>query len=218
MVTLEVSNLYMNNKSIGGFSMKNRKIVLMLSSIIFISAIIAICFFVGARSKTNPKDEVVGAKLVGEYNSLEDLTEASILIIDGTKVSEGKPILLKDKYDIVAGGYTLSTIRVDKIVSDHTGINIKVNDTITVLENEYYNKETNTNYHIEGYKKMKNKKSYMLFLTYASENQWYIPTGVIYGKIPHDAKEEILVEDYDGSDIVVKKIRDTAYKNYKIGK
>ena len=197
--------------------MKNKKMVLMSSSIISISAIIAICFIVGAGSKSTPKDEVIGAKLVGEYESLEDLTEASILIIDGTKISEDEPVLLKDPNDNVDCGYTLSTIRIDKIVSNKTGAKLKVNDTITVLENEYYDKKTNTNYHLEGYKKMKNNKSYMLFLKYASENQWYIPTGVIYGKIPHDGKEDILVQVYDGTDIVVNKIKDEVYKNYKIG-
>lgn len=196
--------------------------------IIGILLILTICFSVcgvvllknnlnSDSCNTSVKDEVISAK-IDEYSNLKDLSKDCDLIIYGTKKDEGEPQIINDENGNLLAGYTLSNIRVDKIINKNKSIDVKKNDTVAVLENEFYDKTDNTNYHIAGYCKMTNEKSYLIFLRYSEDDKWYIPTGVLYGKIPFDKNEKVMI-DYDKDlsksvDNVINEI----YDYYKVGK
>lgn len=58
-----------------------------------------------------------------------------------------------------------------------------------------YDKDKNISYHIAGYNNMETNNYYMLFLRHADGNEWYIPTGVVSGKIPYNKSEVIAISN-----------------------
>ena len=145
-------------------------------------------------SNNTIKEEVVCAK-VDNYDNIEELKEDADIIITGTKINEEPSQVFYAENGCINLGYTLSDIRIDSINTTTPNSALSVGDTIKILENEFFDEKSNTNYHIDGYCKMKNNESYMLFLRYSEDNAWYIPLGVVFGKVPIDENEDNLLTD-----------------------
>lgn len=135
------------------------------------------------------KDVELCAK-IDMYDTLDDLRKNSDLVVIGTKVREEKPTIVYDG-DVILYAYTLSDFVVSKALDSKKEVNLE-NKKIKILENEFYDETQNANYHVAGYNKMLSGESYILYLSYAEENNWYIPTGVVAGKIPINEKEKSL--------------------------
>lgn len=147
---------------------------------------------------STPKDEVLCAK-IDAYSSIKELEKNSDIIVAGLKTEEQEPTFLYDgSGEYLLCAYTLSNFNVCEILGGMEKKDIE-NKNIKILENEFYDKEENVNYHIAGYNKMITGKSYILYLKYSENNDWYVPTGVVTGKIPVDDTEQILTVGKDSS-------------------
>lgn len=137
--------------------------------------------------KNSEKDVEVCAK-IDTFESLDDVKKEADLVVLGTKISEKEPTI-KYQNDMILYAYTLSDFQIAEVLDDKEKKR-KVYDEIKILENEFYDSEDNVNYHIAGYNKMKVGKQYLLYLSYSEENGWYIPVGVVAGKIPLEKNEK----------------------------
>ena len=73
-----------------------------------------------------------------------------------------------------------------KEIFKDTSNELKIGDTIRILENEIFYEEENAIYHIAGYNMMEEGKEYLLFLTdhiYEDNNPYYVAAGVNYGTV-----------------------------------
>lgn len=81
--------------------------------------------------------------------------------------------------------YTWSQIQVTKVHKDTAG-KLAVGDIITILENEAFDAEYNTVYHLGGYNMMVPERSYLLFLTVANlddGSEYYVSSGINCGTV-----------------------------------
>ena len=125
------------------------------------------------------EDVFVSAK-TDSYESVEELENASDLIVIGTKVKELESDVIYDENDVYQIAYTYSSFQIDEIISN------KVNESrkeITIFENQAYDKKYNQILHIAGYTNMLKGNKYILYLRLADEG-YYIPLAVIFGKVP----------------------------------
>lgn len=156
---------------------------------------------------------------IDNYTSLSDVEADSDIIVSGTKVYENEPTIITDENGNIIIEYTLSEFKIDDIIQNNLESSVQVGDTINILENEFYDEDKDVTYHIAGYCKMITDNEYMLFLRYADQNKWYIPTGVTVGKIPLDADETLIFgEDntaVENVENIVQKARNKY--NYKKG-
>lgn len=150
-----------------------------------------------AFSTREPEHVNVQAKLA-EYTTVEEVENTADIIAVCEKKSEDAPTVMKNSEGDITAVFTLSLLEVKSVEKG----NVVEGDMLTVLENEGYVEETNTVYHIAGYKKMKQGNQYLLFLRSADGNPWFIPVGVNIGKIPLDNDEEILAEQCNKPEIV----------------
>ena len=109
-----------------------------------------------ANSK-EPENVFVSAK-TDLYESIEELENASDLIVIGTKVKELESNVVYDE-------------------------NEESNKEITIFENQAYDKKYNQILHIEGYTNMLEGNKYILYLELAEEG-YYIPLALTAGKVP----------------------------------
>lgn len=166
-------------------------------SIMCIAVILVLFSITACLNKTGDKEvvhKIADAKPVW-YNTVDKMEAASDLIIVATKISEVDPYVEKNEGGIVIG-YTLSDFKVkESIKTDEFTENGSV---ITVLENEFIDKENNTIYHIGGYQKMKENNEYLLFLKKSEDEDYYFPLANNLGTIPISMKENLLEpEDVD---------------------
>lgn len=89
-------------------------------------------------------------------------------------------------------------------------------DIITILENEAYDENTRSIYHINGYKKMKPGKRYLLMLQ-KTEKNYYVPTGVNYGKIAISNRDNEIYTNDNSMKKEIKEIQNSAVIKYKFG-
>ena len=122
-----------------------------------------------------------------EYTSADAVRKDSKLIVEGEKLS-GKVYTYGEK-DAVTG-YTLSEVRVLKIVKNSEDKKVAVGDMIKVVEGEWVDETNKVVHHDSNYTSMKNNKKYRLFLGYDSSYGTYYPLGLMYGKIPSDKNEK----------------------------
>lgn len=159
-------------------------IVLLMSSFIFL----------------NKNNTVKHENLCGKTDSYDNITElelASSIIVKGRKVSEYDKVELKYGEDRSIKPYTLSSFKIEEIIKDQSDMIIEIDQEIKIIENEYFDESKNTIYHIGDYIKMQNDNEYILFLNHSNSKyyDWYIPTGVTFGKIPLDPSEEVIFKD-----------------------
>lgn len=140
----------------------------------------------GNEKERNPTSVVLCAK-TDEYETLEEISTASDIVVYGKKTYENEPTIIEDTDGNTF--FTISEFEIMSIEKNSTEQPVFVGQKIPILENEAYIEEENTIYHVGGYNKMELGNEYVLLLYYAHGNGWYIPTGVNTGKIPKDENE-----------------------------
>lgn len=116
------------------------------------------------------------------YTSVEELEEDADIIVRGIKIKENDPIITYQD-GVPISGYTLSDFCVKEVLKDSEK-KVKINDTISILENEFTDKKTKTTYHVAGYSMMDCENEYMLYLsanTFENGSAYYTPLAVNYG-------------------------------------
>ncbi|MCL2078520.1 MAG: hypothetical protein FWH17_01610 [Oscillospiraceae bacterium] len=124
----------------------------------------------------------IDAKTVS-FDSLEEMEDFSSLIVIGVRMDDDETILLSEE-GRVYGGFTYSNFKITKIFKDKTET-VKENDIITILENEFYDSEQRTVFHLAGYNMMVEGNEYLLFLDKAKYNgkDYYVSSGVNFGTV-----------------------------------
>ena len=176
--------------------------------LIAILLLLLLCACSVAKSD-NIVHKVIESKSIS-FDSLEEMEDFSNLIIVCTRESEEEPILLYTDTGYIYGGFTFSHVKVKSIYKDNTN-SVKENDDITILENEFYNKEQSISYHIGGYNKMVEGKEYLLFLEKASYHgrEYYVASGIDFGTISLENDNRMTSYKYDnGTEYIY-------YDNYK---
>jgi len=197
----------------------------LLKSKLFYILSFSLILFLFATSNFNPlnnnnlsasPEQVILEAKTDYYESLDDMENVAPIILMGTKVSEEEPFIAYGPRKLPSHGYTKSGIKIDKIFKNKSNLKIKKEDIITVVENEITDPKTGTTYHIAGYTKMKQNQSYLLFVYYSEGDQWYVPMGVTFGKIPLDSEELLLVKEQAEKDQLTlpEKIIKQAQKKY----
>lgn len=145
-----------------------------------------------AGCSAEPKHEALEAKLVS-FESLEEMEEYAGLIVECKRL-EGEEAVITKVDGYVATAYSYSQVQITAIHKDSSGT-YKVGDTITLLENEAYDKETKTVYHVADYNMLVPGKSYLLFLTHHVNNgqDYHVAAGVHFGTVSLEA---------DGRDVI----------------
>jgi len=151
--------------------------------------------------KTAPKTKVslIEAKTTG-YNSLDELKKLPI-ILKGVKTKEDSTELQYSKLDnSLIGGHTVSSFKIKEVIQNQDlNSNIKVDNSISVMEYSFYNKEDDTIYSYNGYTNMKEDQEYILFLLPEEDNVFPIGS-VTLGKIPVETNEiEIFQEELEAN-------------------
>ena len=164
-------------------------------SVLILLAIVFLCIIgYNLQKETQQVNHVLANAKTDEYTSVSDIEKASDIIVYGEKIQEDYPTVERDENGNLLSIYTMSTFKISQI--DKTNGEIKNNDNIKILENQGYDEETNTTYHIAGYEKMQTGHKYLMLLRKAdgdiNGNEYYIPIGVNYGKIPADKNENII--------------------------
>ncbi|HFL1038511.1 TPA: hypothetical protein ACGYO6_003070, partial [Listeria monocytogenes] len=127
--------------------------------------------------------EVVAEAKIDGYESGDELENASTVIVTGQLEKRGDSIIERASDDAVIGVYRMSTFKIAQVLKNETDDNLAKEMTISVYENEGYDAKANTTYHIAGYTKMEKEEKYLLLLQKDSEDDYYVPTAVIFGKI-----------------------------------
>lgn len=149
-----------------------------------------------------PEHQVIEAK-TPSFDTLEEMEEASPVIIQVRKLDKENPVITKNPRGMVVSCYTFSDVEITVIYKDSTGM-LSVGDVITVLENETYDEEANRIYHVDGYNKMVSGCSYLLFLSNHSQagNVYYVAAGINYGTVSLDDDGRLTTRrSIDGSSI-----------------
>ena len=150
---------------------------------------------------------VDSAKIVA-YDNAAQVIEKSKLIVEATKISEEAI-----SYSLGGGrsdNFTMSQVKIDKLIKSHPKHDLQTGDTIKILESEWIDPVAkNIVHHTEGYLKMKQNKGYLLYLGYDEVNDHYYPLGPFLGKIPKDTSEEMVLGGTLDKriDVVVKELR-----------
>ncbi|WP_148459442.1 hypothetical protein [Anaerostipes faecis] len=191
-----------------------KKTVLKISVTFILSSLVIILGNIYTREKTskNITRVEVSAK-TDEYANLQQVEQASDLIVEGIKTDEEENVVQRDENGELLATYTLSTFKVEKV--NKTSKN-KSYDIITILENEAYDENTRSIYHINGYKKMKPGKRYLLMLQ-KTEKNYYVPTGVNYGKIAISNRDNEIYTNDNSMKKEIKEIQNSAVIKYKFG-
>lgn len=151
------------------------------------------------------------------FNSLEEMEKYSPIIIKGRKMIEEEPSYEFNKKGEIITSYTLSKVEVEEIIKDDAN-ELDIGKNISILENEALNIMTQQIEHRANYKKTETDKEYYLFIYKASNGEWYIPSGVTFGKIPIDENEEMLYKENSKRDSALypqEKIAKEVYEKYK---
>ncbi len=114
------------------------------------------------------------------YASLAEMEEDAELIVRAVRLEKEKPVIQRIG-GRVASGYTESEVRITKIYKDSTG-ELTEGATLTILENEVYDADTDMKYHAAGYNMMVPGEEYILFLK-RSYGDVFCSCGVNYGTV-----------------------------------
>lgn len=114
------------------------------------------------------------------YASLAEMEEDAELIVRAVRLEKEKPVIQRIG-GRVASGYTESEVRITKIYKDSTG-ELTEGATLTILENEVYDADTDMKYHVAGYNMMVPGEEYILFLK-RSYGDVFCSCGVNYGTV-----------------------------------
>lgn len=160
--------------------MKNKKMRVLMESML-VSILLFGCASHQDTEQTasnTPTDVVLDAK-TDAYDTIEELENASDLIVIGTKKEELKSAVERDEAGNFKDAYTISSFRISKIIKNEVH---EKNETISILESEAYDEVKNESLHIGGYENMIEGNTYILYLR-KSEDGYYIPRAVTTGKV-----------------------------------
>lgn len=208
-----------------------------MKRILCLIVILSLCVFVGCDN-TKVKDQITEESRDNEESGMEVTYEkakheVSQAMVQTDNCSSYK--VMKKEVDVVVKGrkaderfadslagnstkYLLSHIVIEKVYKDKTNLGLEQGKKINVHENEEYEPEYNTIYHIDDYRKMETGKDYYLFLKYTPEYDRYYILGVHRGKIPVDDNEKIFYkgdqsaaveQDRDDIQKIVKEVQET---------
>lgn len=158
-----------------------RKIKKGLTSLFILSLL-----FLIAACTCEPEHRGIEAK-TPSFDTLDEMEDASPVIVQVRKLDKEEPVITKNPRGLVLSCYTFSEVEITNIYKDSTGM-LSIGDIITILENETYDKESHTIYHVDGYNKMVPGKSYLLFLSnHTLESRvYYVAAGINYGTVSLD--------------------------------
>lgn len=149
--------------------------------------VMIMCFIftilVGCGKTDTVKNCDIDAKIVS-YSSLAELESASDAIIRVTKNDNEIPVISRSG-EYFTSGFTFSDVTIKEIYADKSE-SLKIGDVLRVLENEVYDEQTKTIYHVAGYEKMVPECEYILLVkknTYTDGELYYTPLGAHYGVV-----------------------------------
>ncbi|MBF2468887.1 hypothetical protein IA825_00280 [Listeria welshimeri] len=166
--------------------------------------------------KMKPKSykEVAAEAKTDSFDSEEELSKASNVIVIGSLNKRGQSQVDRDTEGGVLAVYRMSDFKIAQVIKNDTNKSLAEDTIIPIYENEGHDEKTNTTYHVAGYEKMENNETYMLFLTYDPEDKYYVPVGVNYGKMNVDSEKE--TELYgDNQEEEINKVQEEALNTYK---
>ncbi|MCC5894747.1 MAG: hypothetical protein JJU16_04735 [Alkalibacterium sp.] len=140
---------------------------------------------------TELSDELVSGYLFGnelvvdaqtdDYLTLDEVEEASDVIIIGEKVSEGDSTVIENEEGVAEIPYTPSEIRVRTVIEGDPALECM---TLVVLEHGACYNERFLVLHAAGYEMMEIGNEYLLMLKDTARPPYYLITGMSYGKVP----------------------------------
>ena len=154
-----------------------------MKKILLVTALIISLLLVSCSASKEEKKETdtpdspshlgVEAKTDG-FETLEEMEENCDIIIKGIRENTENIVVEKEGQSILSA-YTFSSVRIAEIYKDESS-SIKKGESVTVLENEAYDSETNIIYHIAGY---------LLFLRGCEleGKVYYVASGVNFGTV-----------------------------------
>lgn len=126
----------------------------------------------------NPEVKIVS------FESFREMEEYADVIVRVTREAQETPVIVRNGENIISG-FTFSQVRIDKLYKDKTDT-LQNGVSIRVLENEFYDEETKTVYHVAGYSMMKVGAPYLLFLKrggYRDGVEYYVAAGIHFGTV-----------------------------------
>ncbi|EAG3566754.1 hypothetical protein B8068_02690 [Listeria monocytogenes] len=166
------------------------------------------------KMKPKPFTEVVAEAKTDSFDSEEELSKASNVIVIGSLSKRGESQVDRDAEGGILAVYRMSDFKIAQVIKNDTKESLAEDTIIPIYENEGHDEKTNTTYHVAGYEKMENKETYMLFLTYDPEDKYYVPVGVNFGKMNVDSEKE--TELYgDNQEEEINKVQEEALDTYK---
>ncbi|EDO0829816.1 hypothetical protein FVB53_14250, partial [Listeria monocytogenes] len=142
------------------------------------------------KMKPKPFTEVAAEAKTDSFDSEEELSKASNVIVIGSLSKRGESQVDRDAEGGILAVYRMSDFKIAQVIKNDTKESLAEDTIIPIYENEGHDEKTNTTYHVAGYEKMENKETYMLFLTYDPEDKYYVPVGVNFGKMNVDSEKE----------------------------
>ncbi|EGF3618439.1 hypothetical protein ICW77_002649 [Listeria monocytogenes] len=166
------------------------------------------------KMKPKPFTEVAAEAKTDSFDSEEELSKASNVIVIGSLSKRGESQVDRDAEGGILAVYRMSDFKIAQVIKNDTKESLAEDTIIPIYENEGHDEKTNTTYHVAGYEKMENKETYMLFLTYNPEDKYYVPVGVNFGKMNVDSEKE--TELYgDNQEEEINKVQEEALDTYK---
>ena len=135
----------------------------------------------------NNEDEIEKVDFHGKvmgYSDLEELEDASPVIVRGTKKKENSVEVFRSKANNeVIGGYTESSFVISEVYKNSEGRkDVEHGNEIRISEMAFYDEETKAIYTVNDYENMEFDEEYLLFLV-PVDNGMYSPRGVTFGKV-----------------------------------
>lgn len=153
------------------------------------------------KMKPKPYKEVAAEAKTDSFDSEEELSKASNVIVIGSLNKRGQSQVDRDTEGGVLAVYRMSDFKIAQVIKNDTNKSLAEDTIIPIYENEGHDEKTNTTYHVAGYEKMENNETYMLFLSYDPEDAYYIPLGVNFGKVNIDSNKETELYGQDNIEI-----------------
>lgn len=163
--------------------------------------VLCLCLCSCKGSDTTGKTKHVSADgKVDEYKSVQELENDAEAILKVIRLGEEDPVVKKNADGDIYSAYTFSNVKIEKVYKD-VDEKLVSGDTITILENEALDEETNTVFHVNGYNMMKKGKEYILFLKKGETDrkEYYVSLGVNYGTVSLEKDgRSVVMKDEEG--------------------
>ena len=138
---------------------------------------------VNDKNESDENDENIEAKIVS-YESVEEMDNDSSFIGKVKRLEGDEESVINKVNGAPTLNFTFTKVEIEEIYKDKSK-SLKVGDVITIMENEVYDEDTNTRYHLAGYNMMVPDYEYLLFAKNSTYNDvdYYYSSGVIFGTV-----------------------------------